>query len=447
MDREDFLRINVQSVADDAKFGRKQLLVLIFCFVNMMLDGYDLTVIGVALPSIITEMKMDPSVAGLLVSAALIGMLVGAAFFGIMADKVGRVKTMATCIALFSIFTAAAGLCREPTSFAASRFLAGLGLGGVVPLLTAIMSEYSPKAQRSFLMTVMFSGYSLGGVLAALLGKQFMEAFGWQIVFFAAGLPVLLVPVVLSWLPESLSILERRGDRQALRKVARELDPSVKIADTDEVFAPIPKVEAKVPVARLFQDSRGFSTVMLWIGAFCGLFMLYALNAWLTKLMAMAGYSVGSALTFLLLLNFGSMAGSFAGGWLSDRFGLKPVLATMLAIGSVATMLMAVKLDSTILMTVIFIVGVTASAGQGLMFTLVAQFYPADVRATAVGVTSSMGRFGGIFSPIIIGILISLSLPYEQNFYVIASFGLVQALTVMLVSNKAADYNAARVTA
>lgn len=438
------MRINVQTVADDAKFGKVQLLVLILCSVIMMIDGYDLTVIGVALPAIIAEMKMDPSVGGLLASAALVGMMFGAAAFGTMADRIGRVKTMAICVAIFSIFTAAAGFCREPVSFAATRFFAGLGLGGVVPLLTAAMSEYSPKASRSFLITLMFAGYSLGGVLAALLGKSFLEAFGWQVVFFAAGLPVLLVPVILKWLPESLSVLEKRGDREALRDVARRVDPSLNIAATDEVFAPVPKVEAKVPVARVFQDGRGFSTVMLWVGFFSGLFMLYALNSWLTKLMAMAGYSLGSALTFLLLLNVGAMVGSFTGGWFSDRFGLKRVLACMLVIGSVATILMAQKMDTAILMTLVFVVGLMVSGGQGVMYAYAGQFYPADVRSTGVGLASAMGRFGGIFAPILIGILISLNLPFEQNFYVIAGFGLLQAVAVVLVSSKAADFNAAR---
>ncbi|MFT3800368.1 MAG: MFS transporter [Burkholderiaceae bacterium] len=438
------MRINLQTVADDARYGKLQILVLVICSVLMTIDGYDLTVIGVALPSVIAEMKMDPSVAGLLVSAALVGMMFGAIIFGTISDRIGRVKTMAVCVAIFSLFTAATGLCREPISFAAMRFLSGVGLGGIVPLLTAVVSEFSPKASRARTITFMFAGYSLGGMMAAILGKQFLESFGWQIVFFAAGAPIVLIPIILAWMPESMAILQKRGDQQRLRELCRRIDPSVRVSDSDQMFVPIAKAGSKVPIARLFSEGRGLTTVLIWISFFCGLFMLYALNSWLTKLMAMAGYSVGSALTFLLLLNCGAMVGCFTGGWLSDKFGMKRVLSMQIVIGSIATILMAQKMPTELLMVVIFIIGFMCSGGQGVMYAYAGQFYPNEIRATGVGVASGMGRFGGIFAPILIGLLISLKLPFEQNFYVIAGFGLAQAIAAMLFNDRVADFNAVR---
>lgn len=293
-------------------------------------------------------------------------------------------------------------------------------------------------------MTLVFVGYPLGGVLVALLGKQFIESFGWQFVFFVAIAPILLIPIVWKWMPESTTLLQQRGDTGGLRDLARRLDPAMSISELDEVYIPLLPKQAKVPVARLFEEGRGFSTVMLWICYFSGLFMLYALNSWLTKLMAMAGYSVGSALTFLMLMNFGSMVGSVAGGWLSDKFGVKRVMMAMLACGAIATVLMAQKVPLAFLSMLVFIVGATASAAQGVAHAYSSQFYPAEIRSTAVGIALGVGRAGGIVAPIVIGIVISLQLPFEQNFYAIAAFGVLQALAVFLVNDRVADFNSAR---
>lgn len=437
------MKINLSAVVDNAKFGPFQGCVLALCFLLIMVDGYDLVTMGVTLPTIISETKMDPAVAGLITSCALFGMMFGAIFLGAFADRIGRVKTIVLCVFVFSTFTALTGFAKGPNTFAMLRFIAGLGLGGVIPCITSAITEYSPKRLRSRMMTLMLAGYPLGGVLVALLGKHFLEAFGWQFVFFVAVAPIVLIPVILKSMPESAAILQKRGDANGLREVARRIDPSLSISDLNEVHVPAQSHHAKAPVVRLFQEGRGLSTVMLWIGYFSGLFMLYALNSWLTKLMAMAGYSLGSALTFLMLMNCGSIAGSLLGGWLSDRIGLKRVMPVMLVCGSVATVMLAQQLPLDWLFVVIFIVGATASGAQGLANAYAAQFYPVEIRSTGMGMALGMGRIGGIAAPIIIGLLISFHLPFEQNFYAIAFFGVLQAIATLLINDRVADFNAA----
>jgi AAHS family benzoate transporter-like MFS transporter len=125
-------------------------------------------------------------------------------FFGTLADKVGRPQMLVICIGLFSVFTAAAGLTHDPLTFSLTRFIAGLGIGGVLPIAAAQMGEYAPVSIRTRLVAIVFAGYAVGGILVALTGKQLIQDFGWQSVFYVAGLPVLLIPLILKTMPESV---------------------------------------------------------------------------------------------------------------------------------------------------------------------------------------------------------------------------------------------------
>src|SRR4030095_14292957 len=159
---------------------------------------------------------------------------------------------------------AAAGRAKDPITFSVLRFLAGLGIGGVMPNVVAQMTEYSPKKMRATLVTLMFSGYAVGGIVAALLGKGLIEAYGWQSVFFAAGLPVILIPFILKSLPESMPFLLARKRHEELKQIASKLDPSYKPAANDRFAVPSEDRADSAPIKHLFYEGRGFSTVMFW---------------------------------------------------------------------------------------------------------------------------------------------------------------------------------------
>ena len=161
--------IDVHELSDKARFNRFHAGVLLWCALIIICDGYDLAVAGIALPSIMKDMGVTAQNAGFMVSSALFGMMLGAIFLGTIADRIGRRKAIAICIALFSVFTAAAGFTHDPYTFSAMRFLAGLGIGGVMPNVVAQMTEYSPKKIRATMVTLMFSGYAVGGMLACWL--------------------------------------------------------------------------------------------------------------------------------------------------------------------------------------------------------------------------------------------------------------------------------------
>ena len=177
------------------------------CLFIILFDGYDFAINCVVLPLLMQDWGLSAVQAGMLASTALAGMMFGAMFFGSLADKIGRKKVIMICIVLFSGLTFAGGFASNPTEFGILRFLAGLGTGGVMPNLVALTSEYAPHKMRSTLVTTMFSGYAVGGVMAALLGSWFTPDFGWQLVFFIPGIPLFLLPVIWKFLPGSLPFI------------------------------------------------------------------------------------------------------------------------------------------------------------------------------------------------------------------------------------------------
>jgi len=428
-------QIDVHKLADEARFNGFHGLVLFWCALIIIFDGYDLAVAGIALPSIMKEMGVDPTQAGFMVSSALFGMMFGAIFLGTIADKIGRRWAITICIALFSLFTAAAGFTKDPLTFAIVRFLAGVGIGGVMPNVVAQMTEYSPKKMRATLVTLMFSGYAVGGIVAALLGKGLIEAYGWQSVFFAAALPVVLIPIILKSLPESMPFLLARGRTDELKQIASKLEPTYTPAVTDRFAVPAEAKAASAPIAHLFREGRGFSTVMFWIAFFMCLFMVYALSSWLTKLMAGAGYSLGSALTFVLVLNVGAMIGAVGGGWLADRFHIKYVLASMYALAAISITLLGFKMPTELLFVIVGLAGASTIGTQIVANAYTGQFYPMAIRATGLGWALGIGRSGAILAPILIGALVSMSLPLQQNFNAIAIPAVIGMVAVLMIQH------------
>lgn len=428
--------IDVHRLADEARFNRFHGLVLFWCALIIIFDGYDLAVAGIALPSIMKQMGVNATSAGFMVSSALFGMMFGAIFLGTIADRIGRRWAIAICLLLFSVFTAAAGLTSDPVMFSVTRFLAGLGIGGVMPNVVAQMTEYSPRRIRGTMVTLMFSGYSVGGVLAALLGKGLLESYGWQSVFLAAGAPVLLVPLILRAMPESMAFLIRSGQVETLQRIVGRLDPAYRPAPGDHFDLPKQDKAAGAPIGRLFQDGRGVSTVMFWVAFFMCLFMVYALSSWLAKLMASAGYSLGSALTFVLVLNLGAVVGAVGGGWLADRLPIKYVLVGMYALAAVSITLLGYPLPTAVLFLVVAAAGASTIGTQIVTYAYAGQFYPMAVRATGIGWASGVGRSGAILAPIVIGALVSLSLPLQQNFMAIAVPAVIAMVAVMRIDHR-----------
>ncbi|WOE30862.1 MULTISPECIES: MFS transporter [unclassified Acinetobacter] len=428
--------VNVNNIIDKARFNSFHFKVVAWSLLIILFDGYDLAINGVALPLLMEDWGLTAVQAGMLASTALAGMMFGAMIFGSLADKIGRKKVIMICIVLFSGLTFAGGFASNPTEFAILRFLAGLGIGGVMPNLVALTSEYAPQKMRSTLVTTMFSGYAVGGVLAALLGAWFTPQYGWEIMFWIAGIPLFLLPVIWKFLPESLTFIVKENRQQEARQIVRRLDRQVTVKD-DTVFE-LHQVDVpeSASVSSLFKRGRAMNTLLFWLAFFTCLLTMYALSSWLPKLMMAAGYSMDNSLMFMMVMNIGAVIGIVGGGILADRFHLKPVLMCLGLIGAIVMSLMGLQSNQFLLYLLVFLAGAASIGSQMLLYSYVAQYYPLAIRSTGIGWSSAIGRMGAIVGPILIGALLGMSLPAYVNFIAVGLPVLITAIAVSLIRHE-----------
>ena len=236
-------------------------------------------------------------------------------------------------------------------------------------------------------------------------------------------------------MPESLPYLVAHNDDSHLRKVISRIQPGFKMEAHEEFLLPAEDKSQGTPIGKLFSDGRSVSTVMFWIAFFTGLFMIYALSSWLTKLMAMSGYSLGSALSFVIALNLGAIVGAVCGGWLADKFHIKWVLVTMYALGGIFLYMMTIKTSTEMLYLIIGAVGACSTGAQIVAYAYCGQFYPMAIRSTGIGFAAGIGRLGAILAPVLIGQIVSMKLPLEQNFLVIGAAGVVGAFALAFINH------------
>ncbi|MBU0557935.1 MAG: MFS transporter [Alphaproteobacteria bacterium] len=429
-------KIDVNEAIDAQRFGRFQWMVVVLCALLLIVDGYDVFVAGTVLPTLIAEWGLTKPQAGTLQAWALFGMMFGALIFGQLADKFGRKKGIILSFTIFTSATLLTGFATTPDQFKIFRFLAGLGCGGLMPNAVALMNEYAPKRLRGTMVALMFSGYSVGGMLAAGLGIGIIPQFGWQPMFFIAAIPLLLLPIIVWQLPESLGFLIRQGEQDKARQIFAKLAPSNALQAGDTLVFSETK-GASASVVELFRHDRTLRTLMLWVSFFCCLLLVYLLSSWLPKVLQEAGYAEKASLLSLFSLNFGGMVGAIAGGRLGDRFGLPKVVVIFFAGAAVSIALIGYNPPSLILFGLVFIAGATTIGTQILLYASVAQLYNLSTRSTGLGWASGVGRIGAIVGPTLGGVLLAQQLPLQQNFLIFAVPAVASSLAMLVfaVSN------------
>ncbi|WP_066157607.1 MFS transporter [Halalkalibacter krulwichiae] len=431
--------INTTEVIAKSKFNRFHSMLLFWCTFIIAFDGYDLVLYGSVVPFLIEEWSLSSVQAGAIGSYGYIGVMIGAITFGILADRIGRKNVILLCIILFSLFTALCGFAPNPEAFSIYRFIAGLGLGGIMPNIIALMTDYSPKTSRSTLVSIVLCGYSVGGMMAPTLSIFLIPMFGWEVIFWIAGIPLLLLPIMYKQIPETPNFLIARGQNEQLSNILTKVSPSFSYQKHDQ-FEKKTITESGSSVGQLFKNNRGLSTSMIWVAFFMSLLMIYGLNTWLPKLMFEAGYALDSSLTFLIILNFGAIVGTLIIGRLADKWGAKKLLIPMYVIGGICIILLGFRSNLAVLYLLVAIAGACTIGSQNIVNAYVSQYYPPRIRSTALGVSSGVGRIGAIVAPTFGGILLAASLPIQMNFLAFAIPGIIAAIALSFVQEKYAYY-------
>ena len=394
------------------------------CWMAVALEGFDLVVLGVVLPSLLKEPTwgLNPNSASVISVIGLVGVMVGALATGPVSDLIGRRKAILVTVISFSVFTLLCAFAPNPLIFGLLRFLAGLGLGGVLPTALALINEYARRGRGGRATTTLMTGYHVGAVVTALLGIVIIERFGWQWMFVIGALPALiLVPLIWRYLPESTAFLE-----------AQNAGPAAKSGTSSA-----PKA-SKNPVGMLFHHGLARSTIAFWVTSFMGLLLVYGLNTWLPQIMREAGYELGAALALLLVLNVGAIVGLLIAGTVADRIGNRRSTIAWFTAAALFLALLSVKLPGIGVYVSVLLAGMFVFSAQVLVFAYVAHVYPAAARGTALGAASGIGRLGAITGPLITGVLLTAGLAYPWGFYLFAAVAAVGAVAISVVNRNPA---------
>ncbi|MGP4029938.1 MFS transporter [Actinomadura sp. 3N407] len=427
-------RASVSAPDDDnlrKNSSKAAVLVTALCWLAVVADGYDLIVYGSVLPMLDDEPGWNIGAKALSVIGALtfLGMLIGAIAIGLLSDRIGRRIPMLGCLVWFSLCMIGCALATSPVELGAARFLAGLGLGGLLPTASALLMEYAPPRHRVLVYALAISGIPLGGVLAALLSLPLLPEPGWRVLFWIGAAPlVLIVPLAWRYLPESMHYLVNSGR------------PAEAAALSARFGVPVPAAAstkgAVENATSLFRGRNLAASLCFWVATFLALLTWYGLGTWLPGIMRDAGYELGSAIRALLVLSVGGTVGSWAIAMMGDRLGYRRVaIGSFLTAGS-ALLLLSIPASTPVLYLLLGLAGSAAVSTQVLINSLVSVYFPPQRRASALGWSLGVGRTGAIAGPLAIGVLIGSGKPYQWNFYLFAACALLGAVAIMLVPSR-----------
>lgn len=415
--------VDVTAFIDQHRVSRFQTLIVALCFLIVAIDGFDTAAIGFIAPVLHTQWQLSAAQLAPLFGAGLAGLMVGALAFGPFGDRVGRKRLLLVCVSAFGLASAMSAFAPSPGVLIALRFLTGLGLGGAMPNAITLTSEYCPAARRSFLVTTMFCGFTIGSALGGFAAAALIEHYGWRAVLLTGGVvPLALVPLLAWRLPESVRYLASRGDAaNRTERIERTLTRIAPDADfTNTTFTASATKAAGSPVGQLFRPELLRGTLLMWLAFFMSLLVIYLLSSWLPTLLRTTGASLRTAALVTAMFQVGGTLGAIVLGWLMDRLNPCFVLGASYAAAGVFTAAIGSLAASPWLAAIaVFLAGFCVSGSQVGANALSAAFYPTDCRATGVSWANGVGRLGSVVGSVAGGAMLSMGLSLQSVFVIV----------------------------
>ncbi|MGO4329136.1 MFS transporter [Cupriavidus sp. 2TAF22] len=403
--------VDIGHVLDEGAFSALQKIVVVMTSLALILDGFDGQLIGYAIPVLIKEWGISRGAFAPAVAAGLVGMAIGSATAGLIADKFGRRMTLIVTVLLFGTATCAIGLATNIFTIASLRFIAGLGLGGALPIATTITAEFTPARNRTIAITVTCICVPLGGMLAGLFAGVVLPHYGWRSLFFIGGtFPLVCGVLLLAVLPESPRFLARKHHRwpelrDLLSRMARPTAESTVFKDIGEQAT-----EKRAGFSALFEASLIRDTLAIWSAFFMCLIAVYSAFSWLPTMLSAEGLPIGIASSGLTAWNLGAVIGGLGCAVAIARFGSRwPMVIASSGAAASAFLLQSVNAGKN---TDLFIFGLGVhgmfvSAIQCTLYAVCAYVYTTNVRATGTASALAFGRLGSILSAFLGAIVIT----------------------------------------
>lgn len=434
-------KINVSKVIDEGKFNGFFLGVFVLLLIALIFDGYDMGIYGVTLPSVMKDLNLNPTQTGLLASAGMYGMMFGALFFGMLSDVIGRKKVIIIGIFIYSVFNGVVALVDSYAVFAAVRFIAGMGMGALTPVVISLLSEYTPRANRTLILTLVMIGVPLGQLFASLSGVFFLESLGWRALYLFTLVAIIVVIFVATHVPESMKFYVPRKETKTIKSILGKANPEFVQSDED-VYELSAMNNQKASLLSLFKAGYAKNTIFVWITFFCNLYLFFGISVWLPKLMTMLGYPLKSSVIFLAVFLLGGVLTTPFVGWLGDKYGYKKVMPVLYLMSAITISLLSFGLNMSVFYAVLFLAGCSVTLIQSMTLAAAPDFYPIAFRGTAMGWGSAVSRLGSAVAPTVVGVLLSAKIPVNIVFLTFIIPAVIGCIAILLTKVDSSLVNA-----
>jgi AAHS family 4-hydroxybenzoate transporter-like MFS transporter len=434
--------VEVGEVIDSAHYFWVPFGITVMMVIIMLTDGFGLFTTGYIGPHIVKDWGIPRAQLSWMSYTQMGGMALGSVLLGWVSDRIGRKKAYFSCLALLFIGSL---LCYAAPNFgllATFRFVTGLGLGGITPLATTLISEWTPKRVRSLVVACVIVSVPLGGSLTSVLAPWLIPNYGWRSMFLVGALmPLILVALFWLLLPESPKYLALRPALHP--QLARALNRLLGERRFDGTENFVVREQAKPSrnwLSTIWNQYYWRATLFIWIAFTFNTLVLYIFTNNLPVLLDSAGQSAAIANKALGLFSGGGVVGSIGGAFLMGLWGSRGVGTAAAFIGAAATAAIGVLLvtggSSFALLASCFIGGAVVNGMQSYLYAVSAHSYPTEIRGAAIGVAQAFSRFGGLLSATVPQVYFKLVPvpPIDRFFWFVAGCAMVTTISYFLIS-------------
>ncbi len=400
-----------------------QVIMVILCFILNMNDGIDVLVVSYTNTKVFSEWFLTKTQQGYIFSSGLAGMTLGCLFIAPLADRIGRRKLFIYAMSLETVGMLLSSTVTSYSQLLVLRFMAGLGIGGLLPTMAAMAAEYSSERRKDLAVGFVQAGYPVGAIFMGFFAAWAVPLYGWRFAYLSAGIfSGIMLCMILFFMPESIEYLSKYQPKNALQRINKILK---KMGHEKIDRLPAQKIVQKPGVRILFSDWYRAATIRLFIGIFFGFMTLYTLISWVPSVAEESGMPYKMATYAGTVLNIGAFIGCVGIGWLAAKFNLKKLMFTFLIVAFVIMVAYGnLSPGYLVILIMILLIGITVQGGFIGYYPAATRIYKTEIRATGIGWAIGSGRFGAIAGPALFGILSDLNLS-NGNLFLLFSIPLL----------------------
>jgi benzoate transport len=383
-----------------------QKVAVVICIALNALDGFDILAITFAGPGITREWGLGTGALGIVISTGLVGMTIGSLGLAPVADTVGRRPTILLCLVLMTVGMLLSATADSITALVVWRVVTGLGIGGMLASINAMVAEYANDERRDFCVGLMAIGYPIGGVLGGMASAWLLAHFDWRAVFIFGGVASAVILLAVWWrLPESIEFLVTKRPTDALNRINAIL---VRMRRPQIAELPVRARQEQVSLWKAFDQALLARTALICIAYFLYMLTCYYALGWIPSIVAALGFSASVGAEVSVWTNLGGIIGGALLGYLARSVGLKTLASSaMLATALALAVFGRTQPDLVVLKTVAFVLGFFLFASAVGLYATFVRVFPTHVRATGTGLAIGLGRFGGMLGPALGGWLMA----------------------------------------